>query len=290
MRRVVKIALITGAVVVALIVGAIAAALALLRDDDYRRLAIRLVERATGQTMVVDGRFAFYPSLRPSLVMSRVRIVNPPWASGPDLAAIGHLELQIALRPLLSGVLAVERLVLNDSTFALERSVDGQENWAIRPDDGGGGVLGRFVPVFGTIRMRNVAGHYRDDASARATSVSLARLSLVESGARAQLDAQGAWDDQALSAKGTFGTLAEVLAPTAPFPLDLTVALPGLDLAVRGTIAEPTEGSGLDLKVQGHADDIARFLQLLDISMPSASATSASAWGRAPRTRSRSSM
>lgn len=264
MMRALKITSITVAAVVLLILGGVAALLAFMDDDDYRRLAAYLVERATGRTMIVDGRFAVHPSLRPSLVMSEVRVLNPPWAAGPNLAQIGHMEIAIALRPLLSGTLVVERLILNDATFALERSADGQANWAIQADEGGQGMLDRFVPIFGTVRLRDVSLHYRDDGTGHETSVQLAHLTLEEDGAGARLDAQGAWDRQGLSAKGTLGTLAEALEPTKPFPLDVSVALAGLDLGVRGTIAEPAMGQGLDLQLRGHADDVAPFLHLFD--------------------------
>ena len=76
---------------------------ATLSDDSYRRLASYLFERATGRTLIVDGRFAVHPSLRPSLVVSHVRIPNPAWASTPEFAQIGHMEIEVALPSLLSG-------------------------------------------------------------------------------------------------------------------------------------------------------------------------------------------
>jgi hypothetical protein len=262
MMRVAKIALITGAAVVLLAAAAIAILLAALNHDDGR-LASALLERVSGRAVVVDGRFAIHPSLRPSLVMSQVQIANPPWASGPDLARIGHLELQVPLWPLLSGTLIFERFILNDATFALERSADGAANWTAES----GGGLG-LVPVFGTVRMRNVEGRYRDDANGRATGVHLARLILAGTGAAGKLEAHGTWDGQEIAAKGTLGTLAEALHPSSPFPLDLAVTLPGLDLGVRGTIAEPATGQGLDLRLVGHSDDLGPFLERLDSQAP----------------------
>jgi AsmA family len=264
MMRVVKIALITLAAVVLIAAAGSAVLLATMEDDDYRRLASYLVERATGRTMVVDGRFAVHPSLQPSLVMSKVRIANPPWASGPDLAEIGHLEVQVALRPLLSGTLVIERLILNDATFALERSAEGAANWTAAP---GGADLG-LVPVVGVVRLRNVDWRYRDDASGRETALQLAHLIIEDAGANAQLDAQGVWDGQPVAAKGTLGTFAEALHPTSPFPLDLAVSLPGLDLGVRGAIAEPAAGRGLDLRLLGRSNDVGQFLELVDSRAP----------------------
>jgi uncharacterized protein involved in outer membrane biogenesis len=260
MMRVAKIALMMAAAAILLAVAAGAALLATMDDADYRRLASYLVERATGRTLIVDGRFAVHLSLRPALVMSKVRVTNRPWASGPNLAEIGHIEVQVALRPLLSRTLLIERLILEDATFALERSADGRANWTT---GSGGRDLG-LVPVLGAVRLRNVGWHYRDDASGWETSVQLAHLTLEDTGGAGRLDAQGVWDGQAVAAKGTLGTLAEAVHPTTPFPLDLAVSLPGLDLGVRGAIADPAAGRGLDLRLSGHSDDIAAFLQVLD--------------------------
>ena len=133
---------------------------------------------------------------------------------------------------------------------------------------GQGGPGPGLVPVLGTVRLRNVAWHYRDDASGDDTAVQLAHLTLEDTGAGGQLEAQGAWDGQAITAQGTLGTLAEALQPTSPFPLDLAVSLPGLALDLRGTIAEPAAGRGLDLRLAGHSDDIAPFLERLDSKAP----------------------
>src|SRR5262245_37278899 len=112
--RALKIVLITVAAAVLLVVAAAAILFATLSDDGYRRFASYLFERTTGRTLTVDGRFAVYPSLHPSLVMSQVRVPNPAWATAPDFARIGHLEIQVALPSLLSGDLVVQRLILED--------------------------------------------------------------------------------------------------------------------------------------------------------------------------------
>ena len=159
--RALKIALITIVAAVLVIVAAAVVLFATLSDDSYRRLASYLFERATGRTLIVDGRFAVHRSLRPSLVVSHVRIPNPAWASTPEFAQIGHMEIEVALPSLLSGALVVQRLILEDASFALERRADGTANWTM----GQGGSGPGLVPVIGTVRLRNVAWHYRDDAS-----------------------------------------------------------------------------------------------------------------------------
>jgi hypothetical protein len=262
--RALKVALITIAAAVLLIVVAAVVLFATLSDDAYRRLASYLFERATGRTLIIDGRFAVHRSLQPSVVLSHVRIANPAWASGPEFAQIGHMEIEVALPSLLSGALVLDRLILEDANFALERRADGTTNWTM----GQGGQGPGLVPVLGTVRLRNVAWHYRDDASGDDTAVHLAHLTLEDTRAGGRLEAQGAWDGQAITAKGTLGTLAQALEPTSPFPLDLAVSLPGLALDLRGTIAEPAAGRGLDLRLTGQSDDIRPFLERLDSKAP----------------------
>ena len=174
------------------------------------------------------------------------------------------MEVEVALPSLLSGALVIPRLILEDATFALEHSADGTANWAMGQDGPGAGL----VPVFGTVRLRNVTWHYRDDASGHATEMRLAHLTLEDTAAASQLDAQGVWDGQAITAKGTLGILAEALHPTRPFPLDLAISVPGLALNLRGTIAEPAAGRGLDLRLAGQSDDIIPLLERLDSKAP----------------------
>ena len=50
----------------------------------------------------------------------------------------------------------------------------------------------------------------------------------MDAGGTGRLAAQGVWGGQAIAAQGTLGTLAEALDPASPFPLDLSLSLPGL--------------------------------------------------------------
>ena len=78
---------------------------ATLSDDGYRRLASYLFERATGRTLIVDGRFAVHRLAAPLASGFPRADPQPAWASGPDFAQIGHMEVEVALPSLLSGAL-----------------------------------------------------------------------------------------------------------------------------------------------------------------------------------------
>ena len=260
--RVLRVALVcVGALVLLLVVSA-AALLAVLDDDDYRQIAIRLVERATGSSVAIDGPFSFHVGLEPSLTASDVRVVNASWASRPDLVHIGHLEVQLALTPLLSGKLLIPRLILEDADFDLEKSADGRTNWVMPA------ARGLLVPVLGTVALHNVDWRYRDQATGGETAIALAHLTLENVGNAARLEGEGTWDGHKIGAKGEFGTLAQALDPTAPFPMNLSVSLPGLELTLNGTMADPVAGHGLDLRLKGQSNNIGELVELLHSDLP----------------------
>lgn len=261
--RVLRNLLVTMLVLLVLVVGSAAALIAFLDDDDYRRIAAYAVERLTGRTLTVGGSFSFDLSLEPSLAVSDVRIENPAWAAQPDLARIGRLEVQLALRPLLSGTLLIPHLVLEDANFDLETGADGERNWTTSAEEEDAGDDGFLVPVLGTVMLRNVAWRYRDATTGRDSAIKLDHLTIEEVGGEGRLDGTGLWDDRKIGAKGEFGTLGEALHPTQPFPLDLTLSLPGLELALHGTVVEPATGRGLDLHLTGHSDDVSTLLGAL---------------------------
>ncbi len=260
--RVLKVALVIFGAVILLLAGSAAALLLVLDDQDYRRVAIDLVERATGRAVTIAGPFSFHVGLEPSLTASDVRVANAPWAAQPDLVRIGRLEVQVALRPLLSGTLLIPRLVVQDADFELESRADGTTNW-VTPRPGGG-----LVPVLGTVALRNIAWHDLDRASGRQTSIALDHLTIEGVGNVARLDGEGTWDGRKIGAKGEFGTLAQALDPAKPFPVDLAVSLPALELAVHGTVADPVAGQGIDLRLRGQSGNIGELLALLHSDLP----------------------
>ncbi len=260
--RILRVALVIAGAVVLLVAGSAAALLAVLGDADYRQIATYLVERATGRAVAIEGPFSFQVSLEPSLTASDVRVANTAWASGPDLARIGRLEVQLALRPLLSGTLLIPHLRLEDADFELEKSAEGTTNWVTPLANGG------LVPVLGTVALRNVAWHYRDRASGRVTSIALGHLTVEDAGNVARLDGEGLWDGHKIGAKGEFGTLAQALDPSRPFPIDLSVSLPALELTLHGTVADPFAGQGLDLRLMGQSGNIGELLGLLHSDLP----------------------
>ena len=254
----------------AVLAGALGLALAIAEDEDYRQAAIFLLERFTGSSVEIRGDFQTILSWEPSFSATDLRIANAPWATAPQLAEVGKIKIQIALKPLLSGVLLVRRLVIEDGILELESGPDNQRNWqvAAEPNGGRGGGFLHGLPLFELVDLRDVAVRYRDGDSDETTQLAVKELAFSDREQKGILKARGSFNDRDFEADGVFGPLAEALQPTAPFPIDLALRFPNLDFELEGTMEEPARGTGMDMKVVGRSDDVAKIVELFGLDVP----------------------
>lgn len=134
----VKKTLIGASVAALLLVGVPLAAPRLVNWNDYRaELALRVAE-ATGQTVAFDGDLGLQLLPAPAFTAQNVRVIAPPGFSQADMATLKHLEVRIALTPLLSGRVVVESLAVAEPSVVVETDADGRINWRTAARGGGG--------------------------------------------------------------------------------------------------------------------------------------------------------
>jgi uncharacterized protein involved in outer membrane biogenesis len=98
-------------------------------DGILRWAAQDLLEGSIDRKVHMDGTFSVDFGWEPGLIVTDVWIENPSWAATKEMARIDRTEVQIALKPLLSGTVHLPRLVLEGLTIDLETTPDGQVNW-----------------------------------------------------------------------------------------------------------------------------------------------------------------
>src|SRR5260221_8883370 len=128
--RLVRILLIGMAAVAFLLVGAVIYVMS-IDFDRYRPLLAAQVKAATGRDIAIGGHLDLKLSLTPTLAVSDVRVANAPGFSRSDMATIARLEAHIALLPLLSRRLQIERFMLTGADIALETDAQGRGNWRL---------------------------------------------------------------------------------------------------------------------------------------------------------------
>ncbi|MBO6784205.1 MAG: AsmA family protein, partial [Alphaproteobacteria bacterium] len=92
------------------------------------------VRKATGRTLSIDGDLSFRLLPAPGVSADGVRLSNAAQGTGPDMISLDGATVEVALFPLLSGNVQVNRIVLREPVILLEQFADGTNNWTFAPE------------------------------------------------------------------------------------------------------------------------------------------------------------
>lgn len=270
--RVARIVLI-GVAAIALLAASAILYVATIDFDRYRPLLAEEVKAKTGRDLVIGGRLDLKLSLAPTLAVSDVRFANGPGGSRPDMATIARLEAQIALWPLLSGRLQIDRIVLTGASILLETDAQGRGNWLFGPTEAAAPSAPSdrsLTLAIAAVTIRDSQLTYRDGRSGTVRRLALGSASLRGSPDDETLDIalDGSADDVPFTIAGKTGGLAALLGGSAPWPIALRATIDGASATLDGTIAQPRAGTGLALDMTLAADRLASLGPLAGMTLP----------------------
>jgi AsmA protein len=224
--------------------------------EKYKPEIVKLVKEKTGRTLTIDGKIGltFFPKL--GAAVDKVALSEPN--SSKAFARIGEARVAVALIPLLSKQVIVDRVTLSDLSVDLVRRKDGSTN--IDDLTGGSaqkGAAPEKVPPpaaggkpaaldIGGVALRNANIGWRDEQNG--TSVRVSKLDLttgrIASGVPGKLSLSG-------HVEGTQPKLAIDASLDTGYRFDFgtqAVALTGLDAKVKG---DAPGFAGIDATVKG---------------------------------------
>ena len=151
------------------LVALVVAALVFIPTERLATLAAQQFEAATGRSLTIGGEIGLsvYPVI--GATAQDISIGNPDWAGGGDMLRAEEMDVGLNLMRLLSGTVAVERVVLQSPVVVLRRGADGRATWEFGSPEaaepaasGSGGAPGLTLA---RAEIRNGSLSYVDDAS-----------------------------------------------------------------------------------------------------------------------------
>lgn len=245
-----------GAIVV-LIVAAVVVLMA-VDFNDYKPELQAQVKQATGRDLKIGGDIKLSLSLTPSLGVGDVSFANAAWGSRPNIATVERFEVEVALIPLISGTIDIQRVLLKGADVLLETNADGQANYQFETqakDEKSDGAA-PTIPVLRNIVIEDAKISYRDGVADTVYSVAVSSLSLQAGGVDQPiaLNLAGAYNDNPVTVSGTLGSRTELLSGGSPYPVDLNVTAGGAKVGLKGAIANPLKAPKLDLNLSAAAN------------------------------------
>ncbi len=240
--------------------------------ETYKPQIVAAVKQATGRDLQIKGKIGLAWSLSPTIEASDVTLSNPSGFSRPDMAAIGKMDLQLALIPLLGKRIEIVRLILSKPDVRLETDAKGRPNWIFTPQTApapatqsgaaptGGGASGAMAVAIKDIRIENGVFTYRNGKTGETNTLTAKQIVLQEASLEAPLHATAAIavdgiDVAIVADTGSLGHLTGAIGGLWTVKLGVTVA--GAKIGIDGGIADPLTKAGLDLSVTAIVPDLA---------------------------------
>ncbi|MDB5369401.1 MAG: AsmA family protein, partial [Roseomonas sp.] len=252
----------------------------LLRDEVLRPRLIAAVEQATGRGFTLSGPVGLKLSLVPTVTLDGVALANAPGASRPQMLTARRVEVKLALLPLLSRRVAFERVTLIEPDLLLEIDASGRGNWRFEPARAASPapaptpenpVPAASAPLALSVAAIGIEGGrvaWRDARSGKAEALEIRDLDLKAETPAAPIDFEGhfAFRGVALAARGQAGPLPRLLgtqAEPAEWPLRLSLAAPGVQAVLDGSVARPEQAAGWRFSLNATADRADRLAPFL---------------------------
>lgn len=101
--------------------------------DSLKAEIAKQVRAVTGRELIIDGDLSFTLLPAPGVTVSGVRVSNIEGAQAADMVRLKSAQIAVALGPLITGSVEIERIVLVEPVFELEQLADGANNWTFSP-------------------------------------------------------------------------------------------------------------------------------------------------------------
>ena len=95
----------------------------------YRDRIGRLLSEQLGRAVYLDGALQLELSMRPAMLIRKVRIAQPKDFGQADFLAVGELRVSLDLALLLKNKLRAEEIAGSDVRVMLQQRADGRNNW-----------------------------------------------------------------------------------------------------------------------------------------------------------------
>lgn len=133
-------------VLLLLVGGAILLGPRLIPIDAVKQHVQKAVRDETGRELQIAGdvKVSVFPNI--SVVLNEVALSNAPWGTHKQMATLGALDIQLALKPLLRKEVQIKQFVLREPAINIEINKNGKGNWEFEtldakpkaePQDGG---------------------------------------------------------------------------------------------------------------------------------------------------------
>ena len=208
----------------------------------------------------------------PHIVADGVTIANPPdWPGGGNFATAEHLTIDFDAMAYLHGRhIVLPSIGLDKPVVDAMQLKDGKANWVLSSSssDNSGSGGGSDVQI-GTLTINEGQVHVRSEKLAADFQVAVSTRSGGDAGKdEIVASAKGTYAKQPITGEFVGGALLSLRDASQPYPVNLQLANGPTKVSVVGTVQNPLNFAGADVKVEFSGPDLALLMPLTGIPFP----------------------
>jgi len=236
----------------------LAGVVAFFDEADYKHTLALMADHIFDSDLVIDG--ALSVSLADSLVINVGDLKLD--AHDDSYHFSSHvLKADIQLRPLFSGTLWLNDLEL--SQLFLKANETSTQSFELQD-------LASIPVIITRANFENLTIEYQEAPPGTLHRFSLDKLRLddIDDSGPIHIQANGSYEGEKIEARGTLPSAADLLDQVKPKPVELDIKGESGHAHITGTIIDPVNGEGLDLRLDLVTSDTTRLLEILGDGIP----------------------
>ncbi len=234
-----------------------------LNAGDFRDDIAQLVKQSTGRDLAIKGDVSLKIFPAPKLVVEGVSLSNAKWGVRPTLISVDRVVAELAILPLFSRTISIERIVLVRPVLHLERNASGESNWNLRQNVSTSFGSGAPLIDVTNVDVRSGRISYLIHGAGRPTVLKVQQMRLRSKGFLKPMDVwfTGRFNDHAFRVRGETGSLATLLN-NEPLAVDLRMNSGGVVATIKGGLRRPLEFRGVGASLTLTSGDLGQLLNL----------------------------
>jgi AsmA family protein len=222
-----------------------------------------------GRQIRIDGPLKLTWGARTTVIAENVHVANAPWSHDKEMFTAKRLEIDLFPRTLISGPTRIPLVKLDGAKLLLEKAKNGQKNWSFGLSSAAPKQRHQF-PVLRRLDIRDSELVYRNDVTGAETQLGITRLEVAERNSQSpvRIDASGTFQKAPIRLGGNVGPIAALRNTNEPYPVKLEGSLDGIRLALDGTIRQPLDFNGVDMRLSLTGAKLNELSEMLGIPLP----------------------
>ncbi len=265
MRRYPK-ATIVGSVALGLIVLAVAFLLVFDFKGFFERRASAALQRPV-TVADLDLRIFPFEVVLEELKVADARLGEPVPADKSAFMSAAHVDAVVGFWRLLFGDIVLHRLIVDNALTRIERQPDGRLTWDIARSDGDK-TDAPALPEIRDLRLHDVKVIFRDDTTKSRMTLNVDTQEPEGAAPTLTVKGEGTYAGQPTTVEATGGAVLTLRDKDNPYPIDATVTSGPTMLAIKGTVVDVANLTGLDVTLQAAGADAADLYRLAGVALP----------------------